>query len=89
MKTRMNLNEYIAMSVAHELINESSRLASDDFTVSKDLVIKVMEKHGYDEVAYPKYEYFGVEMGAMGAMGAIGGKRKTRKRSGAKYKASR
>ena len=70
-KTPMMLNEYIAMSIANELINPDSRLASDDFTVSKDLVIQSMENHGYNDVAFPNYHYFGVSMS--------GGKGKTRK----------
>ena len=62
-KTPMRLNEYIAMVVADELTNQASRLACDEFTSSKNDVIKAMKANYFEEVAFPNYEYHGVILG--------------------------
>jgi hypothetical protein len=67
--TPMVLSEYIAMSLAKELISDDSRMASEDTTAKKEDVIAAMAANHYDEVAYPNYEHFGIRM----SMG--GGKR--------------
>ena len=62
-KTRMRLNEYIAMVVADELVKPDSRLASSDFTSSKNDVVKAMKANYYEDVAFPNYNYHGVILG--------------------------
>ena len=69
-KQDMLLSEFIAMSVASELIGEHSRVIASE---RKEVVIAAMKKNYYDEVAYPEYEHFGIIM--------RGGSRKTRRRS--------
>ena len=69
-RQEMMLSEFIAMTVAHELIWDQSRLG---FEENKDLVISAMEKNHYDKVAYPNYEHYGIIL--------RGGSRKTRRRS--------
>jgi hypothetical protein len=64
--TPMILSEYIAMSLAKELISDDSRMASEDTTAKKEDVIAAMKANYYDEVAYPKYEHFGIRMGMDG-----------------------
>jgi hypothetical protein len=73
--TPMVLSEWIAMSFAKELISDDSRMASEDTTAKKEDVIAAMKANYYDEVAYPKYEHFGIRMGM------DGGKRSDDKRS--------
>lgn len=87
-ETPMLLSEYIAMSVAHELTNESSRMASDTTTASKTDVISAMKANYYEEVAYPKYETFGIRMrgGSRTPKNSNRGARKTRKSSTMKYR---
>lgn len=58
--THMNKSEYIAMTVAHELTSPYSRLACNSFTAKKKDVIEAMCEAGYDKVAYPNYESFGI-----------------------------
>jgi hypothetical protein len=59
----MRLNEYIAMTLAHEFVSDTSRMASDIATSTKEDVISAMKAHGYDEVAFPEYgKYFGIIM---------------------------
>jgi hypothetical protein len=58
--THMNKSEYIAMTVAHELTSAYSRLACNSFTAKKKDVIEAMREAGYDKVAYPNYESFGI-----------------------------
>jgi len=58
----MVLSEYIAMSLASELTSDSSRMASEDSTAKKEDVIAAMKANYYEEVAYPKYEHFGIRM---------------------------
>lgn len=74
-RTRMAMYEFIAMSVGHELSSSDSRLASGDGTpmATKEEVIEVLDAHGFDEVAYPVYENFGIMTGGRG------GRRKTRR----------
>ena len=66
----MVLSEYIAMSLASELTSDSSRMASEDTTASKEDVIAAMKANYYDEVAYPKYTHFGIRMGMGGRLSA-------------------
>ena len=70
-KQEMMLSEFIAMTVAHELVWTGSRLGFDE---NKDHVIAAMAKNHYDEVAYPNYEHYGIILRG-------GGSRKTRRRS--------
>ena len=70
-KTSMSLAEYVAMSVAHELTSEVSRLASNEPMAKRADVEAAMKQNYWDEIAYPNYEYAGLIMS--------GGKRKTRK----------
>lgn len=70
----MVLSEYIAMSLASELTSDSSRMASEDSTAKKEDVIAALKANYYDEVAYPKYEHFGIRM-------TMGGARKTNKKT--------
>jgi hypothetical protein len=58
--TAMTKAEYIAMTVAHELINPYSRLACDAFTAKKKNIEEAMKKAGFDPIAYPNYECFGL-----------------------------
>ena len=58
----MLLSEYIAISLATELTSDSSRMASEDTTAKKEDVIAAMKANYYEEVAYPKYEHFGIRM---------------------------
>ena len=72
-RTTMSLRDFIAMNIAHELIDPSSRLG---FDMKKEDVEAAMEVNHYEEVAFPNYEHYGVVFGAL-----RGGKRKTRRRS--------
>lgn len=72
-KTSMSLAEYVAMSVAHELTSEVSRLASDEPMAKKADVEAAMKQNYWDEVAYPNYTYAGLIMS--------GGRRSDQKRS--------
>jgi hypothetical protein len=65
-ETPMALSEYIAMSLATELISDDSRMASEDTTAEKDDVIAAMKANYYDEVAYPNYKHVGIRMGMSG-----------------------
>lgn len=59
----MRLNEYIAMTLAHELVSDTSSMASNITTSTKKNVISAMKAHGYDKVAFPNYgKYFGIIM---------------------------
>ena len=71
-KTSMSLAEYVAMSVAHELTSEVSRLASNEPMAKKADVEAAMKQNYWDEIAYPNYEYAGLIMS--------GGKRSDQKR---------
>lgn len=62
----MVLSEYIAMSLASELTSDMSRMASENTTAKKEDVIAAMKANYYDEVAYPKYENFGIHMSMSG-----------------------
>lgn len=72
-RTPMSLSEYMAMTVAHELIDESSRLACEDFTATKTDVEAALTANYFESVAFPNYTHYGI------AFGSSGGKRKTRK----------
>lgn len=61
-KTDMSLSEFIAMSIAHELVDNYSRLACEEFTAKMENVIEAMSEAGFDEVAHPVYKCFGVIM---------------------------
>ena len=61
----MLLSEYIAMAMAHELISDNSRMASESTTSTKDDVITAMKENYYDKVAFPNYEYFGIRMSSV------------------------
>jgi len=59
----MRLYEYIAMTLAHEFVSDTSSMASDITTSTKEDVISAMKAHGYDEVAFPNYgNYYGIIM---------------------------
>ena len=58
--TKMLLSEYIAMAVAHELTSDTSRMASEETTASKDDVVAALMANHYDEVTHPNYEHFGI-----------------------------
>lgn len=58
--TAMSKAEYIAMTVAHELISPYSRLACSEFTAKKKEVEKAMAEAGFDKIAYPNYSCFGL-----------------------------
>ena len=59
----VQLNEYIAMALASELISRTSRMASDRTTAKQEDVLSAMKAHGYDEVAFPVYgNHFGIIM---------------------------
>lgn len=51
----MKLNEYIAMTLAHELVSDTSPMVSDITRSTKKAVISAMKANGYEEVAFPKY----------------------------------
>lgn len=53
--TDMLLSEYIAMSLASEMISTTSRMASEDSIAKKDDVIAAMKANYYEEVAFPNY----------------------------------
>jgi hypothetical protein len=59
-KAHMLLSEYIAMSLASELISDTSRMASEDSIAKKDDVIAAMKANYYDEIAFPNYEGVGL-----------------------------
>ena len=71
--TKMLLSEFIAMSLANELISEESRMASSETTASKADVIAALAANHYEEVVYPNYSHFGISIGG-------GSKRHTRRR---------
>jgi len=71
-RTDMSLSDYIAMSVAKELISDDSRMAAEDFTASKADVEAAMAANYFEKVAFPNYEHPGLIMHG-------GGRRKTRK----------
>jgi hypothetical protein len=77
MRTPMIMSEFIAMSVAHQLTSDASRMASEETTASKADVIAAMTVNYYDEVAYPNYEGFGISYGH--AAGSMRSRRKTRR----------
>jgi len=59
----MQLNQYIAMTLAHELVSDTSPMASDITRSTKKAVISALKANGYEEVAFPKYgNYFGIIM---------------------------
>jgi hypothetical protein len=81
-KAHMLLSEYIAMSVASELISTTSRMASEDSIAKKDDVIAAMKANYYDEIAFPNYEGVGILLrGGSGSKGkkASGSRSKTKK----------
>jgi hypothetical protein len=77
-KTEMSLAEYVAMSVAHELTSDDSRLASDEPMAKKADVEEAMKQNYWGEVAYPNYTYMGLIMSG-GKRSVTNKKRKTRK----------
>jgi hypothetical protein len=77
-KAHMLLSEYIAMSLASELISETSRMASEDSIAKKDDVIAAMKANYYDEIAFPNYEGVGLLL--------MGGGSKSKKGSGSRNK---
>lgn len=76
--TKMLLSEYIAMAVAHELTSETSRMASEETTASKEDVVAALTANHYDEVVHPNYEHFGISWTGTGGSGRRK-KRKTRR----------
>jgi len=72
-RTPMSLSDYMAMTVAHELIDESSRLACEGFTATKPDVEAALTANYFEPVAFPNYEHYGI------SFGVAGGRRKTRK----------
>lgn len=54
-QTDMLLSEYIAMSLASEMISTTSRMASEESIAKKDDVIAAMKANYYEEVAFPNY----------------------------------
>jgi len=72
MRTDMSLSDYIAMSVAHELTWDLSRMACEGFTAKKSDVEAAMTANYFDKVAFPNYEHAGLIMHG-------GSRRKTRK----------
>lgn len=69
-KAHMLLSEYIAMSLASELISTTSRMASEDSIAKKDDVIAAMKANYYDEIAFPNYEGVGLLLtGGSGSKG--------------------
>jgi len=81
-ETPMMLSEFIAMSVARELTDISSRMASETTTATKEDVIEAMKANYYEPVAYPVYEGFGVRMS--GGSKSRSSRRSTRRSSKAK-----
>ena len=75
-RTPMQMNEFIAMSLAHQLTSDDSRMASEMTTASKADVIAAMTANHYDIVAHPNYEHFGISYAAAG-----GGRSSSRMRS--------
>jgi hypothetical protein len=71
--TGMTLREAIAMMVAHEMTWNASRLtvASGKTMATKDEVEAALTNNHYNEVAFPVYEHFGINM--------RGGGRRTRR----------
>ena len=67
-RTSMTLAEAVAMMVAHEMTWDMSRLsdASGKTMATKDEVVAAMKNNGYDEVAYPVYEHYGISIGMRG-----------------------
>jgi hypothetical protein len=61
-KTHMTLREYVGLTLANELTDDGSRMASDETTAKKTDVIAAMKSVGYDDVAFPVYESFGLLM---------------------------
>ena len=51
-ETPMMLSNFISMNIAHELVNS--------FDIKKSDVIAAMSGVGYEEIAYPEYEHYGV-----------------------------
>lgn len=58
--TAMTKAEYIAMTVAYELVSPYSRLACENFTAKKKEVEEAMKAAGFAHIAYPNYECFGL-----------------------------
>jgi len=85
-ETPMILSEFIAMSVAHELTDTSSRMASETSTASKEDVIAALKANYYEPVAYPTYEHFGIRMrgGSRTPKNSRSSKRSSRRSSKAK-----
>jgi hypothetical protein len=73
-KTQMSLAEYIAMSVATQLVSETSRMATNSGSMAtKDDVEAALRANHWSELTFPNYEYAGLTM--------LGGsRRKTRRR---------
>ena len=61
-KTHMTLQEYVGLALATELTDDGSRIASDETTAKKTDVIAAMKSVGYDDVAFPVYDSFGLIM---------------------------
>jgi len=63
-RTDMTMAEAVAMMVGHEMTWDMSRLtdASGKTMATKEEVMTAMKNNGYDEVAYPVYESFGISM---------------------------
>jgi hypothetical protein len=76
-KTEMTLAEYVAMAVAHELTDDMSKFAPSGST--KEEVIEAMKANGYEDIAFPVYEQFGVIM-----RGGLKPRRQSRRRRGSK-----
>ena len=76
-KTDMALYEYIAMAVAYELTDTMSKFAPSGST--KEEVIEAMTANGYEKIAFPVYEQFGVIM-----HGGRKTRRQSRRRRGSK-----
>jgi hypothetical protein len=83
-ETPMMLSEFIAMSVARELTDISSRMASETTTATKEDVIEAMKANYYEPVAYPVYEGFGVRMSGGSRTPKCRSSRSTRRSSKAK-----
>jgi hypothetical protein len=50
--TPMMLSDFITMNIAHELV--------ETFDINKSDVIAAMSDAGYEEIAYPEYEHYGL-----------------------------
>jgi len=83
-ETPMMLSEFIAMSVARELTDISSRMASETTTATKEDVIEAMKANYYEPVAYPVYEGFGIRMSGGSRTPKSRSSRSTRRSSKAK-----